>query len=671
MNLNEARSRAESLRSEIRYHERKYYVDSDPQISDQEFDRLMRELAALEAQFPEVSSPDSPTRRVGGTPVEGFPTSRHQRPMISLDNCYSFGEFEDFHGRVLRGLEGEKPEYVAELKIDGLSISVIYGAGGRLERAVTRGDGEVGEVVTENVRTIRSLPIALNPAELPGQGVEVRGEVFLPRSSFERINEQRRSSGEALFANPRNAASGTMRQLDPRIVASRGLDMFAYLVLVDGEEPRPEQIQNLALLKALGFRINPHTAVCPDLAAVRSFLDHWESAKSDLGYDIDGVVLKVNSIAQQRRLGATSKFPRWAISYKYPALQATTRILDIAVQVGRTGALTPVAVLEPVELAGTTVSRATLHNEDEIRRKDIRIGDVALIEKGGEVIPKVVKVLPERRTGSERVFEMPDRCPVCGAHVRREEGEAVRRCEGASCPAKLRESILHFAARTAMDIDGLGEAVVAQLVDKGLVSDLADLYALSVEQLEQLERMGRKSATNLVTEIANSRKLELARLLFALGIRHVGERAAKALADHFGDLDAVADAPVEGLVEVEGVGEIVAESVVSFFAEPQNRALVEKLRQAGLMFSQPRATRAAQLPLAGKTFVLTGTLSRRPREEATRLIEERGGRAVGSVSRKTTYVVAGADPGSKLTRARELGVAVLDEDAFEKLLALT
>ncbi len=668
MNAMEARRRVDSLRKEILYHEKKYYVDSDPQISDQEFDKLMHELVQLEADFPDLGSPDSPTSRVGGVPVEGFPTVRHRRPLISLDNCYSFSELEEFHSRVLRGLEGKNPEYVAELKIDGLSISATYDKAGRLERAATRGDGEVGEVVTENVRTIRSLPLVLDSVELAGHEIEVRGEVYLPRSSFDRINEQRKEAGEPLFANPRNAASGTIRLLDSRIVATRRLDMFSYLLLVDGEEPRPTHLENMLLLRQFGFKVNPHMALCKSITDVKHYLDHWETAKLELGYDIDGVVLKVNSVAQQRDLGATSKFPRWAISYKYPALQATTRILDIIVQVGRTGALTPVAVLEPVELAGTTVSRATLHNEDEVRRKDIRIGDAALIEKGGEVIPKVVKVLPDRRTGSERIFKMPTRCPVCGAHVYREEGEAVWRCEGASCPAKLRESILHYASRTAMDIDGLGDAIVTQLVDKGLVHDVADLFALTIEDLAGLERMGQKSASNLILEISNSRNKGLARLLFALGIRHVGERAARLLAETYDDLKMISSTSVDDLLKVNGIGEIVANSICSFFAEPQNLKLIQKLRLAGLNFAQPRAKKQADQPLMGRAFVLTGTLIRHTRDEATRLIEEHGGKVTGSVSKKTSYVIAGSEPGSKLDRARELGVPVLDEAEFEKLV---
>ncbi|MEW6367442.1 MAG: NAD-dependent DNA ligase LigA [Acidobacteriota bacterium] len=670
MQLEVARARVEALRKEIVYHERKYYVDSDPQISDYEFDLLMRELVELELQYPELQSPDSPSCRVGGKPVDGFPTYHHRRVLLSLDNCYSFAEFEEFHGRVLRGLGGGEPEYVAELKIDGLSISVIYDAQGRLIRSVTRGDGEVGEVVTENVRTIRSLPLLIDLDGRRFEEIEVRGEVYLPRDSFERMNEQRRDAGEPLFANPRNAASGTMRQLDSKIVAARRLDLFTYLILVDGEEPQDTHWENMQLLKRLGFRVNPHLELCRTVADVKQYLDRWERDRGTLGYDIDGVVLKVNSVQQQRVLGATSKFPRWAISYKYPALQATTRIQDILVQVGRTGALTPVAVLDPVELAGTTVSRATLHNEDEIRRKDIRIGDAVLIEKGGEVIPKVVKVLMERRTGAEREFKMPDRCPECGAHIQREEGEAAWRCLGASCPAKLRESVLHFAARTAMDIDGLGDALVAQLVEKGMVSDLAGLYALDADGVAALDRMGKKSASNLIDAVERSKRNDLARLLFGLGIRFVGERAAGALADAFGDLDSVARATTDDLLKVEGIGQIVAGSVTSFFGEAQNRDLVEKLRRAGVNFVQPKTAAPTEAPLKGMVFVLTGTLSRRARDEAKRLIQDRGGKVTDSVSSKTSYVVAGTDPGSKLDKARSLGVPVLDEDEFEKLLDL-
>lgn len=670
MTLSEARHRVGTLRKEIAYHERKYYVESNPQISDAEFDALMHELVELERAHPELASADSPSCRVGGSPVEGFATVRHRRPLMSLDNCYTFVEFEEFHARVLRGLGDEEPEYVAELKIDGLSISAIYDRDGRLLRAATRGDGETGELVTENVRTIRSLPLVLDGTAGAADEVEVRGEVYLPRASFERINQTRLQDGEAAFANPRNAASGTMRMLDSKEVARRGLDVFAYTILVDGEEPRATHMENMRLLGKLGFKVNPHLALCQSIDEVRAYLDRWETGKAGLGYDIDGVVLKVNSVRQQRLLGATSKFPRWAISYKYPAMQATTRINEIIVQVGRTGALTPVAVLEPVELAGTTVSRATLHNEDEIRRKDIRVGDAVLIEKGGEIIPKVVKVLDERRTGAERRFHMPERCPECGAHVQRSEDEAVSRCVGASCPARLRESILHFAARDAMDIDGLGDVLVGQLVELKLVQDLADLYALDAGTIESLERMGRKSATNLVAAIQESRNRELARALYGLGIRYVGEKAARVLADTFGDIDAIASAPLEDLLKAEGIGEAVGGSVVAFFGEEQNRRLVEKLRGAGINFKQPQRKARGETPLAKKIFVLTGTLSRHSREEATKLIEERGGKVTGSVSSKTSYVVAGTDPGSKLERARSLRVPVLDEEELERLLGL-
>lgn len=669
MNLDQARHRVEKLRKEIAYHERKYYVDSDPQISDAEFDRLMRELTELETRFPALATQDSPTRRVGGAPVTDFPTVRHSRPLLSLDNCYSIAELDQFHGRVVRGLGGEAPAYVSELKIDGLSISVVYDSDGRLSRAATRGDGETGEVVTANVITIRSLPLTVDIGLLPRRAeVEVRGEVFLSREIFELINRQRVDAGEPAFANPRNAASGTIRQLDSKIVASRRLDLFCYLLLVDGREPVPTHAGNLELLGALGFKVNPHWRRCARIEEVRAFLDSWESQKESLGYDIDGAVIKVDSIEQQQLLGSTSKFPRWAIAYKYPAMQATTHLRDITLQVGRTGALTPVAELEPVELAGTTVSRATLHNEDEIRRKDIRIGDWVLIEKGGEIIPKVVKVLTERRTGGERVFRMPKVCPVCGAAVAREEGEAVSRCVGASCPAKLREALLHFCSRDAMDIDGMGDALAAQLVDKGLVHDLADLYSLTAEQISSLDRMGKKSAENLVDQIAKSKAADLERLLFGIGIRYVGERAARLLAAQFGSMDSLISASADELMAVDGIGEAVAGSVREFMEEKQNRTLLEKLRAAGLKLTQPKVEKRAAGPLIGKTFVLTGTLSNRTRDAARSLIEARGGKVTGSVSAKTSFVVAGADPGSKLDRARELKIEVLDEAAFERLL---
>ncbi len=658
----QAAARVDELRRAIIYHERKYYVDNDPQIADAEFDALMRELGHLEERFPDLAVPDSPTRRVGEKPAEGFPTIAHRTPMLSMDNVYSVEELEEFDRRVKKGLGGESPAYVAELKIDGLGISILY-RNGRLVRAVTRGDGLQGDEVTGNVRTIKSVPLAISERG----DVEVRGEVYLPFASFKAINLERERRQEPLFANPRNAAAGSLRLLDPREVAARRLDAFLYNLVVDGEEPA-NQWQTLERLGRLGFKTNPHSKLCGSLAEAVDHWKTWTEKRDTIDYDVDGIVLKVNAAVQRRTLGVTAKIPRWAVAFKFPARQATTRLIKIEVQVGRTGALTPVAVLEPVRLSGTTISRATLHNEDEIKRKDIRIGDYVLIERSGDVIPKVVAPMKERRTGRERIFVMPDRCPVCRSAAFRPEGEAVARCENPSCPARLRESILHFASRRAMDIEGLGDALVDQLLERKLVSALPDIYHLSFEGLAGLERMGAKSARNLLDGIEASKRNDLARFIFALGIRHVGEKSARTLAVRFRDIDALAAAGKEEFLQVEDVGPVVAESLAFFFRQPENRELLRRLRQAGV---RPPALAAAPEagPFSGLTFVLTGRLERFEREEAQAEIEKRGGKVSGSVSRKTSYVVAGADAGSKLEKARTLGIKILDEEEFLKKLA--
>jgi len=657
-----AAARIDELRREIVYHERKYYVDNDPQIADAEFDALMKELAALEERFPDLVTADSPTRRVGEKPAEGFPTIAHRTPMLSMDNVYTVEELEEFDRRVKKGLGGNSPEYVAELKIDGLGISILY-RNGRLVQAVTRGDGLQGDEVTANVRTIKSIPLAIPE---PGD-VEVRGEIFLPFASFKTINRERERREEPLFANPRNAAAGSLRLLDPREVASRRLDAFLYTLVIDGEEP-PGQWQTLERLRGLGFKTNPHSRLCRSLDEAVDDWKTWTEKRDALDYDVDGIVLKVNAAVQRRTLGVTAKIPRWAVAFKFPARQATTRLLDIIVQVGRTGALTPVAVLEPVRLSGTTISRATLHNEDEVRRKDIRIGDFVLIERGGDVIPKVVAPMKERRTGRERAFNMPARCPICKSAAFRPEGEVVSRCENPSCPARLRESILHFASRRAMDIEGLGEALVDQLLERKLVAALPDIYGLSFEDLAGLERMGPKSARNLLDGIEASKRNDLARLVFALGIRHVGEKSARTLAARFRDIDTLASAGKEEFLQVEDVGPVVAESLAFFFRQPETRDLLRRLREAGVRSPIPAAAPGAGC-LSGLTFVLTGRLERFGREEAQAEIEKRGGKVAGSVSRKTSYVVAGADAGSKLGKARTLGIKILDEAEFLKKLA--
>jgi DNA ligase (NAD+) len=658
----------EKLRQEIRYHEHRYYVLNDPKISDFEFDKLMRRLQDLEGEHPELITPDSPTQRVGGQPTEVFPKVRHSVQMLSLDNTYSVEELKDFDRRV-RELSGRaRVEYVGELKLDGLSMALTY-EDGALARGVTRGDGTQGEDVTGNVRTIRSVPLKIAPTAVAALGrpkrFEVRGEVIMTRQAFEQVNAQREAAGEPKFANPRNAAAGSMRQLDPRIVAERKLDMYLYQLLVEGGVALPEHWKALEALARMGFKVNPHRRLCRSFEELLDYIQEWEAKRDSLEYEIDGIVVKVNDTRLWEELGTTAKSPRWAAAFKYPARQATTKVVDIRPQVGRTGTLTPVADLEPVDVGGVTVSHATLHNMDEIARLGVKIGDTVLIQRAGEVIPQVVKVMKQATDGRE--FRMPKKCPVCGGEVYRTEGEVAYRCVNAACPARLKESLLYFAGRRAMNIDGLGDKLVDQLVEKGLAHDVADLYSLTHEKLANLERMADQSAANLRAEIENSKKADLARLIFALGIRFVGERTGQLLADHFGSLDRLAKASEEELYEVEEVGPKVAESILHFFREPQNLKVLKKLRDAGLQFEQKKV-RKAEGKLAGKQFVLTGTLPHYSRDEATRLIEEAGGRVIGSVSKKTDYVVAGTDPGSKLDRARALGVKTIDEAELLKLL---
>jgi len=664
----------EELREQIRHHEHRYHVLDSPEISDAEFDRLMDRLKKLEEQHPSLITPDSPTQRVGGKPREGFVQARHSVPMMSLDNAYSEDELRDFDRRVREGAGSARVDYVAELKLDGMSMAVLY-ENGILQKAITRGNGTVGEVVTESARTIRSLPLSLSPSALAKRklkgDLEVRGEVLLDKKAFERLNREREHAALALFANPRNAAAGSIRILEPSIVAKRQLDYFCYILLVNDRTPLAEQKQVLETLVDLGFKVNRHWRHCRDIDEALDFCREWEDKRESLPFEIDGVVIKVNSLALQDELGATAKAPRWAVAYKYAARQAVTQVRDIGVNVGRTGALTPVAILEPVSLGGVTVSRATLHNEDEIRRLDLKIGDTVVVERGGDVIPKVVRVETAEREKSQRElrdFVMPAKCPVCGGQVVREEGEAASRCVNANCPARLKESILHFAGRKAMDVDGLGEALVDQLVDGGLVRSVADIYKLTEEDLVKLERMGSKSAQNLLSEIDQSRKTNLARLIFALGIRFVGERTASILADHFESMDQLGEANPEELESVFEVGPKVAASIHTFFREPRNRELLDRLRAEGLRLTQEKKT-TKDTSLAGKTFVLTGTLEGYTREQAKEKIERAGGHVTGSVSKKTDYVVAGSEPGSKVEKARTLGVKVIDETELESLLS--
>ncbi len=659
-----ARERIEELRREIRRHEHLYYVAAKPEITDFAFDALMSELRRLEDEHPEFVTADSPTQRVGGAPLDALRQVRHATPMLSLDNSYNEGELEEWLGRARRGLGREPASLVAELKIDGVSLSLTY-EGGALARAVTRGNGEVGDEVTVNARTIRSLPLVLPE---PWPMVEVRGEVYLPHDVFRDLNRARREEGEEPFANPRNATAGSIRLLDPRECGKRRLAFFAYQIPRCEGPSFTRHSDALELLGSFGFAVNPGWRRCDGLEQVRAFISEWGERRGRLGFDIDGVVVKVDELEEQRALGATSKFPRWAVAYKYPPEGEKTRVRGIVVQVGRTGALTPVAELEPVLLAGSTVSRATLHNGDEVARLDVRVGDAVWVAKGGDVIPKVVAVDPGSRARGSRPFAMPDRCPVCSTPIVREPGEVVIRCPNRRCPAVLRQRLFHFVSKSGMDIEGLGRRFIEQLLNEGLVDDPASLWALEAERLAALPQWGEKSAANLVGEIAAARERPLWRLLAALGIRHVGEKAAKVLAARFGSLAALDRSKAEDLEQAGGIGATISGSVVEFFADPENRALVRRLRRAGVdPREEPQVLEATERPLSGLTFVLTGTLSR-PREGVAALLEEAGARVAESVSRRTSFLVAGADAGSKLEKARTLGVAVLDEGGLRALL---
>ena len=662
----------ETLRKALHYHNHRYYVLDDPEISDAAYDRMMQELMALEAAHPELDSPDSPTRRVGAPPLSQFDTVRHSVPMLSLDNAFNDADMADFDKRVRKLLEtGDAIRYTAEPKLDGLAVELVYEKG-RLVMASTRGDGVTGEVITENVRTIRSVPLVLQPEGdqvVPGL-LEVRGEVFISHEGFRRLNAERLELELAPFANPRNAAAGSLRQLDSRVTAKRPLEIFVYGLGSVNDLRFDSHSEMLNTLQNLGFRVNPLTKPELTISEVAAYYEELSRMRHDLPYEIDGMVAKVDSLELQQALGAKSRSPRWAIAYKFAAVQETTRILDIDVQVGRTGALTPVARLEPVNVGGATVSNATLHNEDEIRRKDVRIGDTVLIQRAGDVIPEVVKIIESVRTGEEKVFEMPTNCPICGAEAERSDGEAVSRCINVNCPAQIKGRIRHFASKGAFDIDGLGIKLVEQLVDRGLVKSYAGLFHLDEPTLEALDRMGAKSAKNLVAAIEKSKHISLARFVYALGIRHVGENIAGILADRFQRLERLAEATIEELEAVEGIGGEIARSFRHFFDQPENRETLERLLQSGV---EPQAPAPAvevseqKAELAGKTFVLTGTLESLTRSEAKKLIEAAGGKVTGSVSRKTDYVVAGEKAGSKLKKAQELGVEVLGEEDLKAM----
>jgi DNA ligase (NAD+) len=667
--------RAEELRAELRRHEHLYYVLDAPEIDDAAYDALMNELKAIEAAHPELLTPDSPTQRVGGKPAEGFRKVAHSRPMLSLDNAYSADELAAWDTRC-RELAGPLPvEYMAELKLDGLSVALRYepaeNGGARLATGITRGDGQTGEDVTSNIRTIRSVPLTISAERLQKAGLprefEVRGEVVMPEAAFQRLNEEREQLGQAPAVNPRNAAAGTLRTLEPSIVANRRLVFFAYFLLTGGEYWPRGQRATLDALAALGFRVNPHRKLVTSVEQMTAFIDAAEAQRSTLGYEIDGVVLKVDSHATQQRLGSTGRAPRWAIAYKFTAKSGTTQVLGITVQVGRTGKLTPVAELAPVFIGGTTVSRATLHNADFIAGLGLKIGDWVKVERGGDVIPKVVEVLEDAdhaRGGTDFVF--PSNCPECKSAVVRAEGEVDYRCINAACPAKLRESLLHFASRGVMNIEGLGEAVVQQLLDRELVHSVADLYTLTEEQLSSLDRFAEKSAHSLFEEIVGSKRAGLARVLMGLGIRFVGERTAELLAQEFGNIDDLMLATPEQLERVEEVGPRISQAIVEFFAQPANQALIQSLKDAQLDMTAEKKQRSAQL--AGLTFVLTGTLPTLTRDEAKAKIEAAGGKTAGSVSKKTSYVVAGEEAGSKLDKALELKVPIIDETGLLALL---
>ena len=684
MDKQAAAERIRQLRDEINYHNYRYYVLDQPVISDAEYDRLMRELESLEEQFPDLITSDSPTQRVGAKPATAFASYTHRQPMLSLSNAFGTEELVAFDKRIKRMLEMDSEadiEYVSELKIDGLAVSLTY-ENGRFVRGATRGDGFSGEDISSNLKTIKAIPLVLLTAADGGMGrwgdgatkpglqipetLEVRGEVFLHHDEFQRINREREAAGEPTFANPRNAAAGSVRQLDPSVTARRNLDIWVYGTgFVQGNGFRTH-FETLEALKKWGFKVNPNTRVCRNLLEVEAYIAEYGEKRESLGYEIDGVVVKVNSIEVQDQLGYVARSPRWAAAYKFPAIQETTVVRQIFVSVGRTGALTPVAIMDPVEVSGVTVSRATLHNEDEIRRKDVRCGDTVVIQRAGDVIPEVVQVIKEKRTGDEAPFVMPEKCPACGGRVERPEDEAVARCVNLACPAQVRGRIIHFTSRNALNIEGVGPAQVDQLVERGLVHDPADLYLLTVDDLLTLERMGKKLAQKLYDAIQGSKEPPLDRLIYGLGIRHVGEHVAQVLAEHFGSTEAIMDAPESELTAVAEIGPVIAKSIASFFAEPQNREIVKKLREAGV---RP-GIQAVQVSteLEGKTFVFTGTLASSTREEAEETVRQHGGKAASSVSRSTDFVVAGESPGSKLQKARELGVKVLTEEEWKRMV---
>ena len=669
--LEEVKRKVEKLREEIRHHDYRYYVLNQPEISDKEYDDLVKKLKQLEKQHPELVTPDSPTQRLGEEPLIGFKTVKHRVAMLSLDNTYSSEEIEEWDKRVHKGLSREKVEYVVELKIDGVGVSLTYQKGVFLVGA-TRGDGVTGDDITQNLKTIKSIPLRFlvtESSQLPDL-IEVRGEVFMEKSDFEKLNVEKKKKGEALFANPRNAAAGSLKLLDSRLTAGRKLNCFIHSFgTLEGGKVYKTHWEFLQSAKRLGLRVNPQIKLCKNIDEVISYCEDWEEKKRGrLGYEIDGMVIKVNSLPQQKRLGYTMKSPRWAIAYKFPAQQVTTTLRDIVLQVGRTGVITPVAMLKPVECGGVIISRATLHNFDEIKRLDVRIGDRVIVERAGEVIPKIVKVIESVRKGRREIFKVPEKCPVCGGRITKEKEEEVAyRCINPSCPAQLERGLVHFASRNAMDIEGFGESVVEQVVRDGLAKDFADIYSLRKEDFLKLELFAEKRAQNLRDAIEKSKEKPLARLLFALGIRHVGEKAAETLAEEFGSLDALMEAKEEELERIPEVGPALAGSVREFFKQREIKILIDKLKKAGLRLEQERVKEGPQI-LAGKTFVFTGELRGYSRAEAEKLVKNLGGKASSSVSEQTSYVVVGESPGSKYGKAKALGVSILSEEQFEKLV---
>jgi DNA ligase (NAD+) len=664
----EIKGQIEDLRRRIRRHDHLYYVLNKPAISDQEYDSLYRKLKDLEDKNPELITKDSPTQRVGGSPLKEFATVKHIDPMMSLDNTYSADEIRQFDQRVRKAIKGEDVEYVVELKYDGVSISLTY-ENGIWTRGATRGDGTEGDDVTNNLKTIRSIPLSFSEdvKKVPSL-IEVRGEVYMTRKGLDEINREKEKSGEEPFANPRNAAAGSLKLLDPNIVSKRHLGIFVWGVGHYEGMDFKKHTEVLEYLKDAGFKVNPHRKLCKDIEEAIGYCDSWEPKRGKLEFDIDGMVLKVNDLDQRKRLGMTSKSPRWSIAYKFPAEKALTEVKDIIIQVGRTGAITPVAILEPVHLSGTTVSRATLHNFDEIERLDVKIGDRVYVEKSGEIIPKVLSVAIEKRTGHEKAFPLPTKCPVCGSKLVRDEDEVAIRCENVGCPAQIKETVLHFASRDAMDIENMGEAIVNQLVDKGLIKDYGDIYRLKPEDVKRLERMAEKSANNLIAAIEKSKPNGLNKLIYGLGIRHVGERVAWVLANHFGSIDNLHAATMEELTGIKEIGPVVAGSIYNFFKSKENLNVLKKLKDAGLKMSQePR--KAAGGALEGKSIVVTGTLKGYTRSGIEDLIRKLGGNPSSSISKNTDFLVAGEEAGSKLDKAKVLGVKILTEEGFNKLIA--